>query len=125
MTSTPSIPLPEALLAALQPVEHCGDYGFLWVNEQDRLIHLTMGDCDGEDDPLNSPSGVATTPFATIAQIIQEVVSPYWPGWTAPTEDELLEETGSLVIAAEWDPQDEDGEPPEEWSWYGRFGTTV
>ena len=105
--------LDEQLISALSEVRHCGDYGQLWINEDQHLIHLTMGDADGDPDE-------GGTPFEEIASIVTEVVQPHWPGWQAKVEYDAGK---PMVFADEWHPVEDDGD--EGWHDLGVIGEEI
>lgn len=100
----------EVLTAALADVTHCGDYGILWVNKDRRLVHMTMGDSDGDPD-----SGYTT--FDEIRERVTNAMQPFWPGWFAGKSD-MGGRDGDMEIADEWQPNEDD----EDWHEVGRIG---
>src|SRR5262245_27540604 len=50
-----AVSMKERLLDALKDVYHSGDYGYLWWNESEGKVWLTMGDADGDEDNGHTP----------------------------------------------------------------------
>lgn len=105
--------LDQALKDALAEVVHVGDYGDLWVNEEQRLVHLTMGDADGDPDNRD------LTDFGDIRRMVTEAMQPFWPGWSAG-ESNYGGLDGQMQIADEWVPVEDDGD--DGWHEIGRIG---
>jgi len=102
----------DAIRDAMADVVHVGDYGVLWVNEEYRLVHLTMGDADGDAER-------GLTDFADIRSIVAEAAQPFWPGWSAGSSS-MGGLDGDMEIADEWDPVETDGE--HGWTRVGAIG---